>query len=449
MRYLSQSYNKNNFSFRFNNFIAFNDSKNKIIIFFSLFVLLFSVIRGLVPLIAKNGSLAHPTYHFSYFLGFILAGYGFYRAFFSSKQIMKKEIRYLLVLNLIFTLYWFLPLIIFIPSTDLFTGLAYKCWFPFTVYAFLKVPEKKMIPIFLIITLVVAGFVCYDFISLNTELIPNGYNLTVARYKLLRPEFIAISRTGLFLRPNGILGSGLLPHDSANLLAMFSVFWLALSFHARKGNFIVFLLAIISIITLLLTQSASNIIAGFLGLLFVLFTYRRKVFSLNNILKFILLFLPFFTWINIKYSKGLSMLWVWGERISASDGDWEGMTSYGNSSFGANLFSFLFGYGQTLKISEVGSYAEQGFIKAIFEYGILHASFFFLFLFAPVIIYVINRANLNKMDIFPYVIAVFVGFLSLWHYGSVLRTTNIFVFFCMYGQVIRMDAMAKLENTYV
>jgi hypothetical protein len=121
---------------------------------------------------------------------------------------------------------------------------------------------------------------------------------------LLRPEFNAISSTGLFLRPNGILGAGLLPHDSANLLAMFSVFWLSLSFHARKGNFIAFFFAIIYIVTLLLTQSASNIIA------------------------------------------------------------------------------------------------------------------------------------------------VFVGFLSLWHYGSVLRTTNIFVFFSMYGQVINMDAMAKLQNTY-
>ena len=141
------------------------------------------------------------------------------------------------------------------------------------------------------------------------------------------------------------------------------------------------------------------------------------------------------------------MLWAWNSKITSA-ADWEHMTSYGNSSFGANLFSFLFGYGQTLKISEVAHYAEQAFIKNIFEYGIFNASIFLLFLFAPVIIYVINRANLNKMDIFPYVIAVFVGFLSLWHYGSVLRTTNIFVFFSMYGQVIRMDAMAKLQNTY-
>jgi len=361
---------------------------------------------------------------------------------------MKKEIRYLLVLNLIFTLYWLLPLLIFIPSTDLFIGLAYKCWFPFSVYAFLKVPEEKMIPIFQIITLVVAGFVFYDFISLNTELIPNGYNLTVARYKLLRPDFLRMSRSGIFLRPNGILGEGYLPHDSANLLAIFSVYWLALSFHVQKGNFIVFLLAIISIITLLLTQSASNIIAGFAGLFFVLFTYRRNVFSMKNMIKLLLIILPFFAWIYTKYSEGLSMLWIWNDRISASDGDWEGMTRYGNSSFGADLFSFLFGYGETLEISELAWFSEHAFIKVIFEYGILHGSLFLLFLFAPVIIYVINRENLNKMDIFPYVIAIFVGFLSLWHYSSILRTTNIFVFFCMYGQVIRMDTKAKFQNNY-
>jgi hypothetical protein len=396
----------------------------------------------------ENGSLALPTYHFSYFLGICLASYGFFKIVYSSSPLITKPVRYLLILNLILTLYWLLPLLIFIPSTNLLVGLAYKCWLPFAVYAFIKVPEKKLIQIFKIITLVVAGFIFLDFISLNTTLIPNGYNLTIARYKLLRPEFITMSRTGIFLRPNGILGEGYLPHDSANLLAIFSVYWLALSFHPQKGNFIVFLLAVISIITLLLTQSASNIIAGFVGLLFVLFTYRRNVFSLKNNLKLILLFLPLCTWIYTKYSEGLSMLWVWNNRISASSGDWEGMVHFGSSSFGANLFSFLFGYGQTLEISEVGGEAEQAFIKAIFEYGILHASIFHLFLFAPVIIYIINRANLNKMDIFPYVIAIFVGFLSLWHYGSILRTTNILIFFSMYGQVIRMDAKAKFQNTY-
>jgi len=428
--------------------MAFNDLKNKKLIFFLLFVLLFSVIRGLVPLITLNGSLATPTYNFSYFLGFVLAGYGFYRAFFFSKQIMKKEIRYLLILNFFLTIYWVFPLIIFIPSIELFVDLINKCLFPFALYAFFIVPEKKLLSVFKIITIIVAGFVLFDFISLNTELIPNGKDLTFARYTLLRSDFEGVGRTGLFLRPNGILGAGKLPHDSANLLAMFSVYWLALSFRKYKNNYSAPLLAIFSIVSLLLSQSASNIVAGLLGLLFVLFTYKRSVFSMKSMIKLFLIILSFFSWIYTKYSEELSMLWVWSDRVSIARGDWAGMTYYGQSDVFSNIFSFLFGYGQTLKISEVGYFAEQGLIKIIFEYGILHASIYFLFLLAPVIIYVFNKANLNKIDIFPYVIAVFVGFLSLWHYGSVLRTTNIFVFFAMYGQAIRMDAMSKFENTY-
>jgi len=419
--------------------MAFNDLKNKKLIFFSLFVLLFSVIRGLVPLIAQNGSLANPTYNLSYFLGFLLAGYGFYRAFFFSRQIMKREIRYLLIMNFFLTIYWVFPLIIFIPSTALFVDLINKCLFPFALYAFFIVPEKKLLSVFKIITIIVAGFVLFDFISLNTELIPNGKDLTFARYTLLRSEFEGgVGRTGLFLRPNGILGAGKLPHDSANLLAMFSVYWLALSFRKYENNYSAPLLAIFSIVSLLLSQSASNIVAGLLGLLFVLFTYKRSVFSMKSMIKLLLIILSFFSWIYTKYSEELSMLWVWRDRVSIARGDWAGMTYYGQSDVFSNIFSFLFGYGQTLKISEVGYFSEQGFIKQIFEYGILHASIFFLLLSAPVIIYLLNRNQLDKMEVFPYVIAVFIGFLSLWHYGSVLRTTNIFVFFALYGQFARI-----------
>ena len=219
---------------------------------------------------------------------------------------------------------------------------------------------------------------------------------------------------------------------------LFFVYWLALSFRSHKNYFITYFLTFISILTLLLTQSASNIIAGLVGLFIILFVYKRNIFSLNNILKSLILIIPLGIWVYNKYGESIKLLLIWFERVSPEKGNWSGMTYYGQSDFFSNLFSFLFGYGNILKISEVGYYAEQAFIKAIFGYGIFHATIFFLLLSAPVIIYLLNRNRLDKMEVFPYVIAVFVGFLSLWHYGSVLRTTNIFVFFALYGQFTRI-----------
>jgi len=442
---------KNKVNISVNNYFLYNDLKRKKIIYFSLFVLLFSVIRGLVPLITLNGSLAEPTYSFSFFLGLLLASYGFYKVFFSKMKIIRKEIRYLLILNFILTIYWLLPLLIFIPSFNLLVGLAYKCWFPFAVYAFMTVPEKKLIPIFQIITLVVAGFVLYDFISLNTNIIPNGYDLTVARYELLRPEtFRGISKntlsSGIVLRPNGILGSGKLPHDSGNVLALFSVYWLAMSFRKDVYNYTVPLLAVFSLITILLSQSTSNIVACIFGLLIVLFFYKRNIFSFKNIMKILFFLFPLCIWIYNKIENVIGLLWAWTRRLSLETGDWEGMTYLGDSSFGSNLFSFLFGYGQSLGISEVSYYGEQAFTKIIFEYGIVNAIIFFLLLLMPLIFFLFNKNHLKKFEVFPYVIAIFVGFLSLWHYGSVLRTTNIFIFFAFYGQFMRKYTFSNIEK---
>ena len=447
------------------NYFKYSDAKNIKLIYFSLFVLLLSVARGLVPLLTRDGSFALPTYYFSFLLGLLLASYGFYKACFSNENIITKKIKYLLVLNLIFTLYHILPLLILLSSMKIILSMVNLLWFPFAVYAFIKIPEKKLIFVFKVITLIVAGFVIYDFISINTMIIPNGIESTNARYKLLRPDYVLFSYSGMYGRPNGILGEGYLPHDSANLLALFSVFWLSLSFRTVKGHFIIIFLSIISIIALLLTQSASNIIAGVVGLFIVLFTYKNKIFTLKNLFIIILLPMPLYLWLLDKYVYYFKFLSAWFARVDPSyNAMWKAMFYFGSlgdsgrgysaikhtsSSVLADIISFLFGYSISLKISDVGLWTELAFIKILFEYGFIHAIIIFLLLSMPCILYIFKKHHFNKFDIFPYVITIFVALLTLWHYGSILRTTNIFVFLAVYGQFIRVYVNSKAYNYYL
>ena len=44
----------------------------------------------------------------------------------------------------------------------------------------------------------------------------------------------------------------------------------------------------------------------------------------------------------------------------------------------------------------------------------------------------------------PATIAVGVGVLSLWHYGSVIRSTNIFLFYTMFAIAIKNKICGRL-----
>ena len=83
----------------------------------------------------------------------------------------------------------------------------------------------------------------------------------------------------------------------------------------------------------------------------------------------------------------------------------------------------------------VANVTEIGFIGTLMEYGFLYFSLFMLLLSYPVVVY-FKQIKPTKIAI-PYVVAVFVGFLSLWHYGTVLRTTNIFVYFSIYAIALK------------
>tara|TARA_Y100000590_G_scaffold470486_1_gene665646 strand:- start:13006 stop:14337 length:1332 start_codon:yes stop_codon:yes gene_type:complete len=424
--------------------IIVNRFKKNGLEYFSIFVLLFSVLRGLIPIFTRNASLAQPSYSFSFLAGLILSFYGIYSCFILKNNEMYKGIRTLLILNLILTIYWILPLLILIPSFNLLMDTAYKCWFIFSIYAFYKVPEEKIILAFKIISIFVGGFIFIDFISLNTSLIPNGYDSTMARYRLLRSDFPDIlSRTAIFYRPKGILGAGILPHDSGNLLAILSCYWIAMNYRYQKRDNSIFLLSIFCTFCLILSQSVTNLIVAFFCIMIIFLSYYKKFFSFSNISKTLVLVIPFISWIVIKFSENIKLLGIlWSGRVV--NADWKGMTRFfGDSTIMDNLYSFFFGYGHLLNLSEIADLTELALVKILFEYGFFHASIFLGLLIAPMFIYLFKGQKKNRKYFFPYFIAILVSFLSLMHYGSILRTTNIFVFLAMYSQLLKMYFVEK------
>jgi hypothetical protein len=412
---------------------------------FALFVLVFSVTRGLVPLLTQSARLASPAYYTATSLGIGLSCYGIYEALFRNSNAIGVWPRRLLIANLLLHLYWMGPLIVLRPNMEVLTGLVYTGVLPFSIYAFTKIREKILVSALVLLTIVVAGFVIYDFIALNTLLIPDGASRAFERQLLLRPEFTGFSRTGILLRAGGLLSAtnasgSLLPHDSGNMLAIFMTFWLAILFQPGSRKSLPALLAIAALIALLFTQSASNIIAGLVGVFFILAAHLGIASSTAVLVPFLAILAAAIIAIFgfIYYELDIDMLWGWAARFG-SEGDWEGMTHFELVNPWLDLFTMLFGHGQTLNLTQL-QIVEQGIIKILVEFGLVHWIVLMSLLIFPIVHFFSRGARMYRHRAVPYVAAILVGVLSLWHYSSVLRATNIFVFFALYAQALRILA---------
>lgn len=411
---------------------------------FALVVLVFSVTRGLVPTLTGYASLAKPTYYTATLLGVALACYGLYVALFVTSRAIGKWAHHLLVLNFFLHIIWLLPVVVFRSELEyivqegiipvIFTGLL-----PFSVYALIKIPERALIPALGFLTLVVSVSVIVDFILINTSLIPGGYDLAFHWQTLLRPGlFETYTGSGGLYRPNGLFGHR--PHDSGNILAILSVYWLAMFFRVGHNKFLVAAVAVMALTALLFTQSASNIVAGLVGVVFV-FAVALKDVRLRDYafrLSAFLVVLVCVLWLLDDYGIDLSVLWRWSKRVSSQYGDWQGMIDFGTGDWLGDMLALLAGHSTNLDLSRIGYVSEIGIVKGLVEYGIFHYFVFISMLFYPAALFFFRKFRDSQIYALPYAAAVAVGVLSLWHYGSVMRATNIFVFFALYSQALRI-----------
>lgn len=407
---------------------------------FALIVLVFSVTRGLVPLLTGVASLARPTYGFSFIFGALLSLLGLYLALFKRSRVIPKPLRLLLIINFVLHVVWLFPVVIFNPKPNFLISFAYTGLFPFAIFGLIRIPERYLTATLAIFTLLVAGTVMWDFIELNTTLIPGGFDLAVNRQLLLRPEsFEAFGRTAGLMRPVGILGPR--PHDAGNLLAILATYWIALLFRQGGSKTAICAISALAISGMLMTQSAANIATFFVGLLFIITAYRRKIFTFTGTLSILtalgtgaLMLYVFANYLGIESG----MLWQWSKRIGP-DGAWGDMMALGIADAGTDLLAVLIGHGSSLGLSNVGNVSEVGFLKMLLEFGLISWVVFLTILIYPAWRY-ISTKGWDKQSALPYIAALLAGFISLWHYGSVLRTTNEFVFFALYARALKILA---------
>jgi hypothetical protein len=426
--------------------LPIKNTKLRLLSVFALFVLIFSVIRGFVPLLAGNASLVRLTYNFSFILGILFSLFGLYSVLSKKNQIISKQLRLLLLANFVLYIFWWFPVIVFSPSFNFKIAFFYTGLFPFAIIGFAKLPEKYLITALKIISVTVAGSVIWEFLLLNTNLVLNGYNLAMKYQLLLRPEnFEVFGRTAGMMRPVGILGHR--PHDAANLLAILSVYWVAMLFRKSTHKISIYIISVISISAMLMTQSASNILAFFMGIFFIMSIYRRKLFKFTSYLyllyyMLILAGIGFLSkvFLGVKYD----FLFQWLRR-TFSGSVWADMVSLGITNIGKDLLVVFTGHGSSLGFSSVGNTSEIAFIKMLVEFGLITWIVIMIILIYPVWCYALNRSK-DKQLALPYIVGIIVGVVSLWHYGSVLRTTNIFVFFALHACALKIFANERINK---
>jgi hypothetical protein len=194
-----------------------------------------------------------------------------------------------------------------------------------------------------------------------------------------------------------------------------------------KRNLVDMALALFGITAMTLTQSASNLVMCIFTILgFTLYVLART--RAKTTLLFLVLSLV-----------GLSLL-AWGsggamgfflERLG-SDAAWGEMF---NRIVSIDLLPYaLVGHVSALGDAtgaitgdQGGGLTEIGAVRILYELGIIHATVLFLLVFYPVWRWF--KIRLWCLTAVPAVAAIVFGFLSLSHYGSLFRSTSVFLFY--------------------
>jgi hypothetical protein len=375
-----------------------------------VFVFAFSSLRGWTVL-----NLNLPTefvYGFSSLLLILLALYGFncrYR--FNGRGL--PCFRSLLLINTLMGIWYVLGTLLLGGVLDV--SIFYIYLLPYIVFIFLRVSPSKLQLGFFLILVGISFSVIENYIS---TLSGGGYAYLEEYNTKLRPlVFNALSHTGDYIRVGGYTASY---HDSANILGMLCTYYYIGAIVDRKIAYIA--LATIAFFAMTLTQSAANIVlALFTSLIFTIFIWGKK-----PTVKIAILLTAIFLIFALLVLMFPDVL-VFTQRVSP-EGDWDGMLN----KLGLDILltpSFWVGFGYSTGNEFVVT--EVAFFKIILELGIIPASLFFFILSYPA--YLVLKGKVDSLQLLPYLAALSFGFLSLLHYGSLLRVTNVAIFYAMYS----------------
>lgn len=292
---------------------------------------------------------------------------------------------------------------------------------PYVIFIFLRVPSFYFNVAIIIVTIAISGSVMGNFIeSLKGS---EGWENVSEYNKKLRPEetnTMGRSRTGDFFRASGYTGN---PHDSANILGMVvSFFFIRFLLKKKVSDLGLFLFATVS---LTMTQSATNILIAIITL--IIFSGYTMIRNRKMSTYIYLLFgLVGISALVVGFGDVMSIFTV---RVGG-EGDWEGMTQQLNMASWVSASPFILVGHATGFGSEI-IHTEITHLKILFQLGIIHATILFGIVLYPVFRFVKSRTFC--IDALPSAAAIFFGFMSLLHYGSVFRVTSVFLFYVFFS----------------
>ena len=290
---------------------------------------------------------------------------------------------------------------------------------PYIVFLFIRMPTYHFRVAVVLITLATGLSVVDNFVETVTN--PYGYDAVVEYNMKLRPDVYqsqSLSRTGDFFRVGGYTGSY---HDSANILGMAVVFFFINFILSRKS--VDFGMLMLAAVSMTLTQSASNIVVAiFTACVFSAYLLVRR--GRTSIYVYFLLALLSIVGLSFYFGEVMSIFLA---RIGP-DGDWDGMLSQLN-------FDSLVSVAHYAWLGRVSGFStEVALINLIFKLGLVPALILFGLMCYPFYLYCKIRPPC--LDALPALAAIFFGFVSLLHYGSIFRVTSIFMFYSFYAAAL-------------
>lgn len=249
----------------------------------------------------------------------------------------------------------------------------------------------------------------------------NGLDVLLNFNQKFRPNMEYYAHYNGFFRLGGYNASN---HDTANILAIAGIFIAAnilspIGIYKKRS----ILILLFGLIALFLTISASNISVfifclTIMGLLF--FRLKQKVYFILSLILFISL---------VHYSD-FDFLFIFTNKFTdhgstANNGMFNGLDY---NSISDSIFSLIFGFCYELEFPVINT--ELALIKLLFSYGMIP---FILFLYLsnyPILLAVLKS---KKRFILIYAFPPLAAFLTLFHYGSVFRTTSLFTYILVYS----------------
>ncbi len=412
-------------------------------------MLILSITRGLIVLLFGGAIESADIYNLIFL---VLLIYNIYCFFDQQRMRYPSNLRLLLYLNLIFYVAWFLPEIL--ATRDLKFFLVCSV-IPFTMFAFFKIPKVYVHKLLMFLLFLVAATTIIDFVISN---IPR---LELREYReqlrlMINPSQIAPTRVGFLLRSVGITGS---EHETSCLLAMLLTFVLALReryISKTKKTVLVYM----GLIALLFTLSITNsIVVAVSIMLIAIHGYKRKKYFNTFLLLVpatVFIFYLSLTPEDINKQSDLNVVDAVYMKLNPATADWSVMftTSFDDSrlaqdgtlvcfywqqgcSYLFNEFGgLLIGHEGATQMGEFGRITEIGLIRMMWETGLTSFLCFLIVISFPILIY-IKSDQFTRKSLFPYFCAIATGLATLIHYGALFRTTNIFLFYAIYGAFIR------------